>query len=331
VQTTSSNWELHSVDVTNALSPVVSGILAQGPGQPNTPITADNDENPQYLYFGTFTGSKSGSYYQYEIGGATPLTPANIKDDFYWAGATIATITDSEGETADYVVFGSDSSHIYVNPVGTGFATPANNITLDPAGTPITNPGAVRSSVMQHTDSQGNSYVLFTSQGGSNTSGILWKLDFASLLGIASTTNGTLLSGKGSSTSTPVWSDNDKVYVGTYASFTSGTVEVYDPLNGTPNPPKLITTVYGASGGDPVQSSIIVWSQSPLFDYVYFTTNSGSGAGYCYQYNINTQAATQMWTVPNNTANPYSLQGMAYSSEGYVVWGDDGNYFYIAP
>jgi hypothetical protein len=325
-----SNWQLYSVDVTNPTAPGTPTILAQGAGQPNTPITADDDANPTNLYFGSFTGGLGGSYYQYTInpsGGPGTLTPALIKDDFYWAGAAIVPIADSSGATADYVVFGSDDSSVYAVPAAT-FNTPTPySITL--AATSSGNvPTTVRTSVMY----DGN-YIYFTSQGSTN--GILWQIVPSDLLipqFVAK--NGVDLSGR-SSTSTPVLSDNGYVYVGTYNGFTSGTVDAYNPGTGATPMPTHRDTIYDATTSptrvaDPVQSSVIVWSDG-LDDYIYFTTNSNNGAGYCYIYDGSTQSINAQWTFANTSGNNYSLQGMAYSSAGYVIWGDDGNNLYVAP
>jgi hypothetical protein len=312
-----NNGNLYRVAGIDSSAPTAKSLLTTPvAGQPNTPITPDTDKDPQYLYFGTFTGGKSGLYYQYAISsGNLVIFKPPSGDDFYWAGAAIVPINN-----ADYVVFGGDSGLIYVVPE-TSFTSPANVITLDTVDG--TAPGQVRSSVMYKGE-----YVLFTSQGGSSTTGILWQLEVASLLKITTTSNGTPLDGRGSSTSTPVWSANGIIYVGTYNGFSSGTVDAYKP-GSAGAAPAYIATIYTV---DPVQSSVIVWSDTDKeIDYVYFTTNIGSGAGYCYSVNTGSTpvSSQQMWTYANNPSNPYSLQGMA-SQGGYNVWGDDGGFIYIA-
>jgi hypothetical protein len=102
-------------------------LLDRGEGQANTPISGSLDANGnlQYVYFGTYTGAKTGTYRQYYVAGSppAPITPTvfQAKDDFYWAGATFVTLKD-----INCVVFGGDNGYIYVNPVGASFATPIN-------------------------------------------------------------------------------------------------------------------------------------------------------------------------------------------------------------
>ncbi|MDR1588943.1 MAG: hypothetical protein LBS51_01985 [Oscillospiraceae bacterium] len=329
-------WEYWMVPGVSGSSAPTPQLLDSGSGQANTPISGylDADDELQYIYFGTYTGAKTGTYRQYPpaSGAATVFAP---KDDFYYAGATVVTI-----EEADYVVFGGDNGLIYVNPVGASFATPANTLVLNYIQG--TAPGAVRSSIMWSVDYL--DYVFFTSQGTPQTAGILWQVAFSDLLG-SSTSNGVLLQGKGSTTSTPVISDFGVVYVGTYyvdpTTFisVSGTVEVYSASASPAILPKYLTTVY--SGDDGVQSSMIVWSDwSTLKDYIYFTTNvdhtqdptpSANHNGYCYAFDIAAHSASQVWNPTVATpAGSYALQGFAYdSTTGHVIYGDDSDTLYI--
>jgi hypothetical protein len=332
---TAYGWEFWRVTNLSSATPTVTQI-DRGDGQANTPISGYTDAGGrlQYVYFGTYsvtsTVRQMGTYRQYPAGGGTPIvfTP---RDDFYWAGATFITVRG-----VDYVVFGSDNSIIYVNPIGASFATPVNALSLSNIGTNA--PGAVRSSISQ-TPTQAE-FVFFTSQGTS--AGILWQVAFADLLNASSTSNGVTLRGRGSTTSTPVISDWGVVYVGTYYNdpqtflSVSGTVEVYSASISATAPPSYLATVY--SGADGVQSSIIVCSEIDfLKDYIYFTTNvdhsldptpSVNHNGYCYSYDIPSRGSAQIW-------NPYSggsnaLQGFAYDSNtGRIIYGDDSDTLYI--
>jgi hypothetical protein len=316
------HWNLWSVTGLPSTTPTVTNI-AKGDGQANTPITGYGG----YLYFGSYTGTKGGAYYQYQIssGNLQSYLPV-VPDDFYWAGATVVQISGT-----DYVVFGGDNAVVYVQPAVL-FANPnaGNVLALRNIGT--NTPGAVRSSIMNDTTNQ---YVYFTSQG--STQGVLWQVGWADL-GKSNTANGVNLQTPTASTSTPVLSDNNIIYVGTYdgSTFATGSVEAYTPGTAT-TPPKNPVVIYNS---DPVQASMIVWSTSDdeyNYDYVYFTTNSGSGAGRSYEVTLTKAAqpvyvsSTSAWAVLNTSSSPYSLQGMAYSDDGYVVWGDDGNNLYIVP
>jgi hypothetical protein len=307
----SSVWLLSSVNLaTQAVTPLVKGT-----GEANTPITAHNDKNgtADYLFFGTFTGASDNNYYQYTITPSVPgvLTAFAAKDDFYWTGAAILTL-----DATDYAVFGGDNGYIYVNPVGTGFATPANSIKIVDA---IYTPGAIRSTVVAW---GGN--VYFTSQAQKN--GLLWYMPQSGLLTLSTVTTDAVLAGA-SSTSTPVISGNNILYVGSYSGFSSGYVEAFDPTSLNP-----VAQIYpvGTATGDPVQASPIVFSVtagSPAqrIDYVYFTTNSSSGAGYCYSLtNLNAPVIASVWSVAGTGGNPYAVQGFA-ADNGYLVYGNDGN------
>jgi outer membrane protein assembly factor BamB len=63
-----------------------------------------------------------------------------------------------------------------------------------------------------------------------------------------------------------------------------------------------------------------------LDDYIYFTTNSSSGAGYCYSFDFVT--GTQMWSAAATSGNKYALQGFSAANQ-FLIYGDDGDYLYI--
>jgi hypothetical protein len=165
----------------------------------------------------------------------------------------------------------------------------------------------------------------------------MWKINIASMFSPL-LTSVERLDLPLNSVSTPVISENGYVYagwggydasfvgeggiVGVLASAFSTFFDVYGNGAGT-----------GSAAGDLVQSSPIVWTDAEETgdDFIYFTTNSGSGAGWCFRYGDTSTTPTQVWTAPNTSGNNYSLQGMAYSDSGYVVWGDDGDNLYVAP
>jgi hypothetical protein len=327
IQFLTSGWNLWSVDVGVAGTPLPV-LLKTGYGQANTPIsygtTTIDNADVLFIYWGIYEGDRS--YYQYNTtNGATVIfDPTDISypaDDFYGAGAVVVTVS---GE--DYAVFGGDGGYIYVCPV-TAFNTSANNIQIN--GTP-----RIRSSVAVDSN---ETYVYFTGQNAT-----LWQIPVASLTTATPTTPVSVQFGTAptstsveNSTSTPVISANGYIYVGSYgydADFNGiGLVQAV-AVNGF-SPTSTVIDIYGTKANplDPVQSSPIVWSVSEPNndDYIYFTTNSGSGAGYCYRLR-NGSTVSMRWTYANTSGNKYSVQGMA-SDGGHVVWGDDGNNLYIAP
>jgi hypothetical protein len=274
---------------------IVTGIT----GQINTPITSYSYTDSQSathncLYFGTYTGGNK--YYQVDLSNNNALATFVGYDNFYWAGAY------SDG---NYVYFGGDGGYLYYLPVGSfeETASPSNTVTLASAGN-------VRSSISAY-----GANFYFTSQGG-----YLWKATRAAPGTPPSVSNRQI---GGTSTSTPAISANDYIYVGYYIGFNDGGVQAL-PLNNF-----TLGTLTTVASGVPVQCSPIVYSESVTEDYIYFTTNSASGAGYCYYYDVtDPSSASEEWTVAGTSSNVYALQG--YSSDnGYLAYGDDGDYLYV--
>lgn len=267
---------------------IVSGIV----GQLNTPITTDGT----YLYFGTWRGgSTAGTYYQVKLSDYSVKTFTPSTHGFYWAGAAIV---------GDYVYFGSDNGKLYYRSVN-DFSGSGDMADLsEESGVTA---GNVRSSISVH-----DNLLYFTSQGG-----YVWQFELDSS-GLPLYVNHANLSG--TSTSTPVITDNDRLYVGYYNGFTVGGIEVMDLNNWT----SLAKTV--ATPG-PVQSSLIAYTEGAT-DYIYFTTNSNNGAGYGYSYDGLSTKANKVWDTENMSGKTYTLQGMA-ASNGYLVFGNDYNNVYI--
>jgi hypothetical protein len=301
-------WALYEITGIATQSPLVNRVK-NGYGQVNTPISYDNDN---YIYFGTWGGDRT--YYRYDKGTGALVSPDNLQDDFYGAGAT---------RFEDFLVFGSDSGNLYQVIVRqfswAWFATDLSGEQPDV--------GAIRSTVVNDgTD-------LYFSSRGSGTVGYVWRMD-----GQDGKFYKRPLSGN--STSTPVISENDQVYVGWYVT------GIYPGRGGVNTLPKGFvddTTVADVYAGDPVQASPIVYSDTEeLLDYVYFTTNAdhsydtppaANHNGYCWAVDVSsgTPVPSQNPTWNPVTGGTYALQGFAASNDGHVIYGDDSNVLYIFP
>jgi hypothetical protein len=296
------DWRLYSVSGIDTASPTRSATwLATGEGQINSHInTAGNN-----LYFGVSYGDHS--YYQYNISTAslTPFKPGTDGDNFYWAGACKVSISGT-----DYMVFGSDSGTMYVRPVGDNFG----NSVYGNSFAATQSSGLIRCSVVES-----GSSIYYTSKNG-----YAYKIQTSTITsGTPTITNLALPSGA-NSTSTPVVSSNGVIYVSYYIAgsypATGGVVAIKDSTFSS------YTTVYS---GDSVQGPVIVYT-SGNYDYVYFTTNTDAGKGYCYSVLKTNLASSAKWNTATTigTAN-YILQGMAASENGYLVFGNDANTLYV--
>ncbi len=305
------DWRLYCVSNLSATCPTVTRLLGCNSinpnyeGQINTPIYSDGDGN---IYFGVYGGTHS--YYQLNTA-TLALAQFNAgSEDFYWAGAV--KVTDSSN--VDYIVFGSESGKVYVQRKN-AFASTGTVIDLAPLAPATYAPGQIRSSMVAY-----NGKVYFTSKG--NGTGLLWRIDSANILHPGSSDIIVkVIESSNTSVSTPVISDNGYLYIGTNnydtTIFTTvGRVEAYDT--------DLSCITQSVYVGDPVQASPIVYTD--FDDYIYFTTNSNTGAGYCYSFNGTT--GTPEWSAGGTSANRYTVQGFS-ADNGYLIYGDDGGRLYI--
>lgn len=279
---------------TSIATPTYSVNLNDG-GQLNTPITTDGT----YIYFGTWQGNKS--YYQWNP--TTNELNSVSGSGFYWAGAAVI---------GDQVFFGGDSGKLYYTSTD-NFELGVEEISLD------SDAGNIRSSIMVD-----GSYFYFTSQGK-----YLWcfkaNADGAPTLQWRTSLNAV-------STSTPTKVGN-KIYVGYYNGFNKGGVtEVTESRTASASSYVSKCDLIDGTGSTanymPVQSSLVVLpnADSSAAAYVYFSSNSNVGAGYCYA--VNGTTATKVWDTSAAGGGTYALGGMA-SDGGYMVFGNDYNNLYI--
>jgi hypothetical protein len=314
-------------------TPVVTNVGSgvKYSGQIDTPIKVTDE----YVYFGAFRSPRDGEYFQIEKAtGATQTFTPSPGSGYYWAGAAI--IENDDPNIPDYVVFTGDAGYLYSMEVGANFGTPISQIDISQYG----NVGRLRSSVAHKRvvyDEDGNyaDYLYFPTQGD------------GLLLCFMIDASGVLTYGwhdiVGYSTSTPVISDNDRLYVGSSGDSDGNSVfcftDIYpDPTPPTPPPPPVPPTKqWGYRPVNPdtglvddaraVQSSPLVYSDVENgVDYIYFTTNASDGSGYCIS-DAGGAAPTTEWYVYDANLT-YTLQGMAASS-GYLVYGNDYSVVYI--
>ena len=229
-------------------------------------------------------------------------------EGFYWAGAAVI---------GKQVFFGGDNGVLYWTTTNK-FENSFDSISLAETGN-VTTPGNVRSSIMVDGD-----YFYFTSQGK-----YLWC--FKANAGSAPTYQWhTSLNAVSTSTPTKV---GNKIYVGYYNGFNKGGVtEVTESRTASASSYvskcDLIDGTGSTANNMPVQSSLVVLpnADSSAAAYVYFSSNSNVGAGYCYA--VNGTTATKVWDTSAAGGGTYALGGMA-SDGGYMVFGNDYNYLYI--
>lgn len=284
----------------DSATPTVITLKTTIPGQINTPIVQYGD----YIYFGTWTGSAGGTYYQLSLDGEVSNEYA-YDSGFYWAGAV---------KVGNYIYFGSDNGVLHYRSID-NFAGVGGTVTL-----PESDAGNVRSSIS--TDGSNNLY--FTTQGVYNSTtkaqnGYLWCYEANTTTGAPTHKWHIQLDGKSTSTPTIVIDDTTtSIYTGYYTGFDDGGVQVTTYPNGTtPANFDIDTVAYGF----PVQCSIL-YSDG----YVYFNTNSSTGAGYCYPASAREQSNEQFtWRTTTRT---YALGGMACAN-GIIVFGNDYNELFI--
>ena len=315
---TGTGSKLMKITGLNNSTPTVTTIITGITGQINTPIVSDGT----YLYFGTYVSySGAGTYYQVKISDETYKTFTTSGYGFYWAGANIVTISNT-----NYVVFGSDNGKLYVTPQGTNFGgSTTKTYSLDTLGGVTA--GNVRSTITKHTYG-GTEYIYFTSQKG-----YIWRIPTADLLTLSSNNTTAVVKLTSSNcTSAPVISSNGIIYVGNYgnADYAYSGIDAINAGNFSSNG---LTHIVAGSGNYSsgtcmsVQASVIVYSDDEI-DYIFFTTNANTGRGYCYSYNTDYASVTCEWSTSSATGLTYTLQGMA-ACNGYLVYGNDYDYLYI--
>ena len=280
----------------------VTSIYGVLNGQINTPITTDGTN----LFFGTYVGGGTGTYYQISTTGTLIGSYSLTNYSYYWAGAVVK---------GNYVYFGSDNGKLYYRSTS-NIGSSGNNIDLpDVDGNAA---GNVRSTIMLDS---ANNKICFTTQAPSGSSvGNFYCYDISN--GTPSLSWAAKL--PGSSTSTPVLSANGNYYVSCYGASAKGIAKILPPPSGTLGSAIIITP---SSFSDPIQCTPVVYSTSS-YDYIYAVTNSASGAGYCWRVNKTATTAnsgSQRWKTANHT---FSLGGMAIENSK-AVFGNDYNYIYV--
>ncbi len=335
-------WDLVKVDGINTTLPSVTYLTDgpqtydntdtyQGYGEPNSPLKIFDGK----LYIGISDGDRC--YYQYDITkgtfdstSAVRFVPSEEDNDFYWAGAA-----QIENGGQSYIVFGSNNRYLYVQSAD-DFAKTGISVNLTGY---VTDAGSVRSSIVVGSGTN-EGYIFFTSQGC-----YLWSAAISSLFdGTAAAGSGNVKSIKlyqddtASSVSTPAVLPDGQIYVG----YRYEDVENYTTLGGlwigkAEGTALTNTTIIDMKA--PVDSSPLVYYGDDIngADYVYFTTNSATGGGYCYSYpgKEEENKPDLIWNIgvstdPENNAS-YTLQGMSVDANGTLVFGNDLDQLFVIP
>ncbi len=325
-------WDLVKVDGINTTLPSVTYLTDgpqiyddtdtyQGYGEPNSPLKIFDGK----LYIGVSDGDRC--YYQYDITkgtfdstSAVRFVPSEEDNDFYWAG-----VAQIENGGQSYIVFGSNDGVLYVQPVN-DFSGTGETITLADYSDSV--PGAVRSSIVVGSGTN-KGYIFFTSQGC-----YLWSIEISSLF------DGTAAAGSGNVGSIKLYNEASAASVSTPAVLPDGQIYVgynynYATLGGlwigkAEGTALTNTTIIDMKA--PVDSSPLVYYGYDIngADYVYFTTNNVTGAGYCWEVTNGTPADDATWTIGSSSGS-YTLQGMSVGANGTLVFGNDLDQLFVIP
>ena len=302
-------WQLFRVTGIDGNSPKVEALTKDastetkqyyGYGQASTPLTLSGN----YVYFGIYDGDRAYVQYKTSNGTIARFDPPG-DDQFYWAGAVVV-----DG----HVYFGSEQGVVY--------ACSEDMFTRQIGNMYVTGGAHIRSTMVYKEHAFAGldmgKYLYFTSMDGK-----LWRVkiegdsvvmpDSASLGDNVNTT----------STPTVVSKGNDSyIYVG-YSDANYGSNNGIKMVKANGMTVSDVCKVDGA-----VQSSPVVYIPENGPDYIYFTTNTWNGTGYCFQYSNST--GSQVWTLPGVSA--YCLQGFAITDDDgdpICVFGNDNNQLVI--
>ncbi len=310
-------WKLYQMTATGSGCTNVSvvqksdGSTVEGAGQTNTPITGATYNGHTYLFFGIYDGDRAYYQYDYTAKTLTSFTPSETNDGFYWAGAAVV---------GSNVVFGAENGYVYSRPIGSSFGSASGSKTnlhnIQPDA------GKVRSSICY----VGNYLYLTTSNA------YLWRLgtDLSGASAVCFADSGSDPYVKNSS-STPAVSLSGRIYVGGYNIYWDNTgTRVYKGalksvnLSSWAGSETPVYTNWQRENSGAIQSSPVVGYRAVgSVDFICFTTNGPDGDVLCVKVGKNsTGLGTTVWTCTSGT---YTLQGVAISDNGAVVFGNDNN------
>ena len=90
------------------------------------------------------------------------------------------------------------------------------------------------------------------------------------------------------------------------------------------------TSVYtnwqSADSGAIQSSPVVSYIATRQMDYVYFTTNGPDGKIVCERMARLGSGSAEMWSAESGT---YTLQGIAVSDDGYIIFGNDNNRLFV--